>query len=156
MMNFKIICVGKKHSIDLSSAIADYQSRLLKSGYKISWQIIPSGFGEQATVRSEESGRLLQYLKKDDFVILLDNTGQLSDNSQFSVVWRQIMSNSQYKQVVFIIGGAYGVSDDLKDRANYVWSLSKLVFPHQLVRLILLEQLYRTHCILHQHPYHHQ
>lgn len=100
----------------------------------------------------EESDRLLGRLSPDDFVILLDERGRNLSSPELSTVIMEHTSQS----IVFIIGGAYGVTDDVRRRANLVWSLSKLVFPHQLVRLILTEQLYRAQEIARGGKYHHE
>ena len=75
----------------------------------------------------------------------------------------EMAKNAESEQILarikpddYVIGGAYGVNQAVKQRANLIWSLSKLVFPHQIVRLILIEQLYRAQCIINHHPYHHQ
>ena len=93
-------------------------------------------------------------LQDDDFVVLLDERGTLLDSPALSgaILGQLDLSRS----VVCIIGGAYGVSDALTTRADLVWSLSPLVFPHQLVRLLLAEQLYRAQEIAGGRPYHHQ
>jgi len=104
--------------------------------------------------REDESQRLLSRLKPDDFVILLDERGRLYDSPAFSRLLLEPLESS--RQVVVIIGGAYGVDDSVHERADVVWSLSPLVFPHQLVRLLLAEQLYRAQEIAAGHPYHHE
>jgi len=87
-------------------------------------------------------------------VILLDERGKEFDSPALSGQFQALMSSG--RRVVCIIGGAYGVNDELMARADLTWSLSPLVFPHQLVRLILAEQLYRAQCIATNHPYHHE
>lgn len=104
--------------------------------------------------RQDESERILSRLKPDDFVILLDERGKLVDSPSLSRLLLAPLESS--KTVVVIIGGAYGVDDTVHNRADIVWSLSPLVFPHQLVRLILAEQLYRAQEIAAGNPYHHE
>ena len=89
--------------------------------------------------------------KTSDFVILLDERGKNFSSNEFS----EIIQNHTNTQVVIIIGGAYGVGEAVLTRANLTWSLSNLVFPHQLVRLILAEQLYRAQEIAKGSGYHH-
>ncbi len=152
-MNIKIIAVGKKHSPDLVEAINKYQKRMTGQN-NILWQIVPPiSTGQQQKL--QESQKLLERLKPDDFVILLDEAGEILSNNDLAKLLSSASTQADIKNLVFVIGGAYGVSDELKDRANFIWSLSKLVFPHQLVRLILLEQIYRTFAIINNHPYHH-
>lgn len=86
--------------------------------------------------------------------ILLDERGQQVDNEQLSQQLSKLHYSSDH--LVFIIGGAYGVSEELRSICSFVWSLSRLVFPHQLVRLLLIEQIYRSQTIVDGQPYHHQ
>ncbi|MGE5327716.1 MAG: 23S rRNA (pseudouridine(1915)-N(3))-methyltransferase RlmH, partial [Thiobacillus sp.] len=90
----------------------------------------------------------------DDAVILLDEAGKLINSQDLSRKLTEYFNRS--KNIVFVIGGAYGVHDALFERADFIWSLSPLVFPHQLVRLILTEQIYRAQEIDAGHPYHHE
>lgn len=115
---------------------------------------LPHSSLEGVRAREEESERILSRLSPDDFVMLLDERGKLLDSPALSRTFQEQLERS--RPVVCIIGGAYGVSDILMDRADVVWSLSPLVFPHQLVRLILAEQLYRAQEIAMGHPYHHE
>ncbi|WP_457915238.1 23S rRNA (pseudouridine(1915)-N(3))-methyltransferase RlmH [Candidatus Minimicrobia naudis] len=91
-------------------------------------------------------------LRSDDFVILLDERGKNLSSPELSDL---IIDGISIRRIVFIIGGAYGVTYDLRQKSNVVWSLSNLVFPHQLVRLILAEQLYRAQEIHRGSHYHH-
>lgn len=155
-MNIKIVCVGKKHSVNLADAIIDYQNRLQKLGYKISWQIIPQGNGDQSNQIQEESRKIVGALRDDDFVLLLDEDGTQQNNHQLAELLQSISNVGRYQRLVLVIGGAYGVNEVVKNKSDKMWSLSKLVFPHQIVRLLLVEQLYRSDCIINNHPYHHQ
>lgn len=95
----------------------------------------------------------IEYDEKD-FVVLLDETGkELSSPELAQFIEKRCMDSG--KRIVFIIGGAYGVEQQVKDRADFIWSLSKLVFPHELVRLILAEQIYRACTIIKNESYHH-
>ena len=93
-------------------------------------------------------------LQKDDWLILLDERGKQFSSEVLANILQQ-RANESVKNLIFLIGGAYGVSDDVMKRANLKWSLSQLVFPHQLVRLILAEQIYRACSILRNEKYHH-
>lgn len=151
-MGYLIIAIGPKHDPDLVAMIDSYQKRLNHWG-GLTWMLLPYGSQDQTIARRVESDAIRAKLRDDDYVILLDERGsQLTSPALAAQLDTQ---RGMTKRIVFIIGGAYGVDDGLRERANLVWSLSQLVFPHQLVRLILIEQLYRAHTILDNHPYHH-
>jgi 23S rRNA (pseudouridine1915-N3)-methyltransferase len=152
-MAIKILAIGKKHEPWVEEGIRRYETRL-KRPFLIEWVLLPHSAREGLVARQDESERLLARLKPDDFVILLDERGKLVDSPTLSHMLLVPLERSQ--QVVIIIGGAYGVDKALEHRADVVWSLSPLVFPHQLVRLILAEQLYRAQEIASGHPYHHE
>ena len=152
-MKLTVISVGKKHDRTLESAISDFEKRL-KSPFSFEWRFLPNSNFEGEKARAEESIRLEKLLARDDFVILLDERGKQFDSPALARQIEQVFPTS--KTPVCIIGGAYGVDDSLASRANLTWSLSPLVFPHQLVRLILAEQLYRAQEIAAGHPYHHK
>lgn len=143
----RIIAVGKKHDRELAAAIASYEKRL-RSPFNVEWLIIPSSPGVADSARQDESTRILERLGPTDRVILLDERGEQLSSPELSA---QLAGQN----ASIIIGGAYGVNDAVRTRANLVVSLSKMVFPHQLVRLILIEQLYRAQAIDSGHPYHH-
>jgi len=148
----KLIAVGKKHESWVNEGIYAYEKRL-KKPWDVEWVLLPHSSLDGLRAREEESERILLRLKSDDFVVLLDERGKMLDSPSLSDTIQSQLDTS--KQVVCIIGGAYGVNDTLTARANLVWSLSPLVFPHQLVRLILVEQLYRAGEIAAGRPYHH-
>jgi 23S rRNA (pseudouridine1915-N3)-methyltransferase len=149
----KIIAIGKKHDSWVSDGIERYESRL-KKPYSVEWVLLPHSALQDAAARQEESERILSRLSDQDFVVLLDERGDELTSPQLA----QLLDNTftAGRHVVLIIGGAYGVDDRVHQRADIVWSLSPLVFPHQLVRLILAEQLYRAQQITAGHPYHHE
>ncbi len=125
----------------------------LRKPFDVTWQLLPHSAREGEAARAEESDRVLSKLDRDAFVVLLDERGQNVDSPALASRLQGAFDSS--KQVAVIIGGAYGVDDRVRQRADFVWSLSKLVFPHQLVRLILAEQLYRAQEIAGGRPYHH-
>lgn len=143
----RILAVGKRTDRNLVDAIESYQKRL-KSPFNVEWALVPYSAKEGAEARREESRVLLGHLKDSDKVILLDEQGNQMDNIELS---RELSRES----VTIIIGGAYGVDDELRHRADTQISLSSLIFPHQIVRLILIEQIYRSQAIYYHHPYHH-
>jgi len=152
-MAIRIFAIGKKHESWVSEGIERYQKRL-KAPFLIEWVLMPHSDSEGPVARQEESERILSRLDARAYVVLLDERGKALDSPTLSRVLREQIDRS--RDIVIIIGGAYGVDDRLRDRADFVWSLSPLVFPHQLVRLILAEQLYRAQQISAGGPYHHQ
>lgn len=149
----RIIAIGKKHEKWVSSGIELFEKRL-KKPFDLKWDILPhSNFAEEKA-REEETQRILAKIKPSDFVILLDERGKNIFSPELAKMLSNGFVNSQ--NFVIIIGGAFGVADELLQRANFVWSLSKLVFPHQIVRLILVEQVYRAQEISSGGKYHHE
>lgn len=153
-MKILIISVGKKHEKWLEQAIEHYQDRVSRS-ISISWLLISPSQLSADQARNHESVEIIKRLSNDDFVWLLDERGEIVDNFMLDQKLNNV-KNTSLKRLVIIIGGAYGVNDELRSRADWLWSLSRLVFPHQLVRLILLEQIYRTLEIERGSGYHHQ
>ena len=148
----RIIAIGQKHDPWLTSAIERYQKRL-RTPWDVKWELLPHSQFDGVMARQEESGRILSRLGPQDQVILLDEKGRQFDSPSLSTSLEDSFLHA--KSIVFVIGGAYGVDETIHQRANLVWSLSKLVFPHQLVRLILIEQLYRAEQISRNTGYHH-
>ena len=105
-------------------------------------------------LKKKEGEMIIDFLHKDDYLILLDETGKMLSSPSLAEFIQQ-RANDSKKNIVFLIGGAYGVDEMVKKRADFTWSLSMLVFPHQLVRLMLSEQLYRACSILKNEKYHH-
>ena len=109
----------------------------------------------KAQQKSAEGKALLSTLDNSDYVVLLDEHGTERGSMEYSQ-WLQRRMASGCKRLVFVVGGPYGFSNEVYDRANEKISLSKMTFPHELVRLIFVEQLYRAFTILHHEPYHHE
>ena len=150
-MALRIIAIGKKHEAWVQDGIARYEKRL-KRPFDVEWVLLPHSSREGLMARQEESERILSRLN-DEYIILLDERGKLCDSPALSRLLFAPLEQS--RQVTLIIGGAYGVDASVHERADAVWSLSPLVFPHQLVRLLLAEQLYRAQEIAYGRPYHH-
>lgn len=147
-----IVAIGKKHESWVSEGIERYESRL-KKPFNIKWVLLPHSALSDAAARQEESERILSRIDARAFVVLLDERGDELDSPQLAKLFDTAFTAG--RQVTLVVGGAYGVDDRVHQRADIVWSLSPLVFPHQLVRLILAEQLYRAQQITAGHPYHH-
>lgn len=152
-MSLRILAIGKKHEAWVAEGIERYEKRL-KRPFDVSWLLLPHSAREGVSARQEESERLLSRIADDEFVILLDERGKLFDSPALAQALLVPLERSQ--PVTLIIGGAYGVDATVHERANLVWSLSPLVFPHQLVRLVVAEQLYRSQEIVGSRPYHHE
>ena len=146
-----IIAVGRKHESWLVESIQRYEKRL-RAPFDTKWEFIPPSKQKGFTAREEESERILKALNPSQPVFILDERGKLLDSPTLSKKLEETLHHSS--RLTVVIGGAYGVNDNLRKRANFVWSLSPLVFPHQLVRLILAEQIYRSQTITNSTPYH--
>ena len=156
-MKFQFWTVGKNHEPYVKEGIELFTKRI-SNYYPVEWKILPmpknAGLLSETDLKKKEGEMITGLLQKEDWLILLDETGkQLSSEELAHFI--QLRANESIKNMVFLIGGAYGVSEPVKQRANYQWSLSKLVFPHQLVRLILAEQVYRACSINRNEKYHH-
>ena len=156
-MRMVFLSVGKPNETHVNEGIIDFTNRINKY-FKADWQLIgaPKNAASmsEAALKKAEASIILQNIQKDDFLILLDERGKLLSSPEVANLLQQI-ANESTKKIVFLIGGAFGVDDSIIKRANFTWSLSKLVFPHMLVRLILAEQIYRACTILRNEKYHH-
>ena len=103
-------------------------------------------------ILEKEKTKILKYINEKDYVITLEIDGSSIDSMELSKKIESIYLN--YSNITFIIGGSYGLHDDIKKRSNYALSFSKLTFPHQLFRVMLLEQIYRSFKIMHHETYH--
>lgn len=152
-MALTILAVGKKHKAWVEDGVQQYQKRL-RAPFDVKWVLLPYSDQTGNLARQEESKQLFSKLKPDDYVVLLDERGVLLDSPALATFLETQFSHTS--SIVLIIGGAFGVDDTIHARAQKVWSLSPLVFPHQLVRLILVEQLYRAQQITSGGKYHHK
>lgn len=152
-MAIRILAVGKRHEAWIEPGVERYQKRL-KRPFELTWVLLPHSARDGLSARQEESERLIARLHPNEFVVLLDERGKMVDSPALSALLRVPLEKST--SVTIVIGGAYGVDESIQRRADVVWSLSPLVFPHQLVRLILTEQLYRAQEIASGGPYHHK
>lgn len=147
-MKLLILSVGKERDGVLDDALLHFQVRLLRY-MPLELLTIPHSSKET------EGGKMLQLLKKEDYVVLLDERGiDMKSEALAELIENRMLEST--RRMVCIIGGAYGVSPEVHKRANYTWKLSSLVFPHMLVRVIVLEQLYRAMTILQGEKYHHE
>ena len=141
----KIIAGGRKNEDWCKEACAEYEKRLRKP-FQIEWECL-------------DEDKLLKKLEKwpfgaNEFVICLDERGKNISSDEYSRLLERAFADG--KEVVILIGGAYGFDDEVRKRADFVWSFSKLVFPHLLARVMAVEQTYRASQILQNRPYHHE
>ena len=157
-MKIQFWSIGKANEAYVKQGVEDFTKRI-SNYFKVEWNIIPvpknAGMLSEMDLKKRESDLLLQWLDKDDYLVVLDERGK-QINSEALADFLQARANESTKKLVFLIGGAFGVADSVLKRADYKWSLSQLVFPHQLVRLILAEQVYRACTILKNEKYHHK
>lgn len=158
-MKITILCVGKIKEKYLQMGIAEYAKRLGKYG-KLDIVEVPdektpdrASLAEEVKIRDTEGERLLKHIRPDDFVVTMAIDGNMLDSVALS---KQIETwGVQGKShLIFVIGGSLGLSQAVLKRGDYSLSFSKLTFPHQLMRMILLEQIYRSYRIMHNEPYH--
>lgn len=147
--------VGKAHEPLLKEGIDAYTKRITNY-FPVEWTLIPppKNTGTESDQKKAEGVAMLQLLKQGDYLIALDERGASLTSEGLSRLVQQRATES-VKRLVFLIGGAYGLDKTVLDRAPFTWSLSMLTFPHQLVRLILAEQVYRACTILRNEKYHH-
>ncbi len=145
----KIICVGKIKEQFFKDAISEYKKRLSKY---TKLEIIELPDESVGNILEKEASSILKHLNEKDYIITLEIEGNMLTSTELSEKINSILINNS--NITFIIGGSYGLSDAIKKRSNYKLSFSKMTFPHQLFRIILLEQIYRSFKILNHESYH--
>ncbi|KAB1069142.1 23S rRNA (pseudouridine(1915)-N(3))-methyltransferase RlmH [Tamlana haliotis] len=157
-MTIKLIAIGKTDNKQLTLLIDDYIKRL-NFYIKFNLEVIPdiknSKHLSEEEQKKKEGTLILSKINTTDALVLLDENGKMHDSVAFSNYLQKHM-NSGIKQVVFVIGGPYGFSEEVYKTANGKISLSKMTFSHQMIRLFFIEQLYRGFTILRNEPYHHR
>jgi 23S rRNA (pseudouridine1915-N3)-methyltransferase len=157
-MKIQLWSVGKAHEVYVKQGVEDFTKRISKY-YAAEWKILPPAKQTvnsiESDVKKNEGQTILSALQKDDYLVLLDERGKQMSSPQLAT-FIEARANQSTKQLIFLIGGAFGVDEQVKTRANFTWSLSSLVFPHHLVRLILAEQIYRACTIIRNEKYHHE
>ncbi len=157
-MRISFWSIGKTNDAYVKTGIEDFTRRISKY-YKIAWSLIPvpknAGMLSEMDLKKKEGEIILEWLDKDDYLVALDENGkQFSSDGLATFI--QARANGSTRHLVFLIGGAFGLDEAVLKRANHTWSLSLLTFPHQLVRLILAEQVYRACTITRNEKYHHK
>ncbi|MUP47105.1 23S rRNA (pseudouridine(1915)-N(3))-methyltransferase RlmH [Gramella sp. BOM4] len=157
-MTIKLVCIGKTDKKELEDLINVYSSRL-QHYIKFEMEIIPdlkkTKNLDENQQKTKEGELILAGVQNSDFLVLLDENGKQFSSENFSEYIQKRM-NTGLKRLIFVIGGPYGFSADVYQRANSKVSLSKMTFSHQMVRLFFTEQLYRAFTILKNEPYHHR
>jgi len=150
--------IGKNNDAYVKDGIDDFTKRISKY-YPVEWTIIPvpknAAMMSEMDLKKKEGEIVMEWLAKDDYLVALDEHGKQL-GSEILADFIQKRSNQSVRNLIFLIGGAFGLDKAILDRANYKWSLSLLTFPHQLVRLILAEQVYRACTIIKNEKYHHK
>jgi 23S rRNA (pseudouridine1915-N3)-methyltransferase len=155
----KIECwaIGKSHETYIGEGVRDFTKRI-GNYYPIEWILFNvkrnAGSLHAEKLKDEEKQLILSALKPDDWLVSLDEKGR-SMNSRRLAGFIQERGNDRVKRLIFLIGGAYGLDEGVLEKSKFIWSLSELTFPHQLVRLILAEQIYRACSITRNEKYHH-
>lgn len=156
-MKIQFWSVGKNHEPYVKEGVEDFTKRISRY-YPVEWKIIPvpknAATMSESDLKKKEGQTILEGLNKEDFLVALDERGKILGSEELAQ-FIQVRANESTKTIVFLIGGAFGIDEAVWKRADLKWSLSKLVFPHQLVRLILAEQVYRACTINRNEKYHH-
>ena len=155
-MNIKLIVIGETNSKDLKQLIDLYTAKLK---FYINFELVilkDQKSKMQKNIQIKKEGeKIISVLKKNDFIVILDENGPHKSSLEFSEFIQKKL-NSGMKTLTFIIGGPYGFSEKIKMLSNQQLSLSKMTFSHEMVRLFFTEQLYRAFSILNNEPYHHK
>jgi len=158
-MRASIVCVGKIKEKFYKDAIAEYMKRLTRYSkiniIEVADEKTPDNASEneETIIKKKEGDRILSHIKDDSYVIALCIEGKSLDSVQLSKTIERLELEGK-SNVTFVIGGSLGLSSKVVDRANMKLSFSKMTFPHQLMRVILLEQIYRSYRIMKNEPYH--
>lgn len=156
-MKLTLIQVGSTHDKYLIAGVGEYQNRLR---HYTSFEIVEikdlknAGLMSEDDLRAKEADLILQKIKLGDFVVLLDLGGKrLSSNDLAGFIGERMVRST--KNLVFVVGGAFGFGQAVYDRADFKLSMSDMTFSHRMIRLLICEQLYRAFTILRGEPYHH-
>lgn len=154
-MKLELWCIGKTFFSFVKEGEQEFEKRINKY-LPFANQVIEVKAKSKApdVIKNLEGEKILSLLKPTDFLWLLDEKGKSFSSRKFATQLQTKFNDSGYKRIVFLVGGAYGFSDEVYQRANGKLSLSEMTYSHQLIRLIFLEQLYRAFTILNNEPYH--
>jgi 23S rRNA (pseudouridine1915-N3)-methyltransferase len=156
-MKFECWAIGKPHEPYVEQGIIDFTKRV-GNYYPMEWRLFNTkkitGSLSRQKLRQQEAALIMASLKPEDWLVCLDENGKSLSSSKLAG-FIQERGNESVKKLIFLIGGAYGLDESLLKKSKFIWSLSPLTFPHQLVRLILAEQVYRACSIGRNEKYHH-
>lgn len=148
----KIICVGKLKEKYWQDAIEEYKKRLQKYTSLEIIEVMDEGLLEESTSKKKEAEKILKHINSKDYLFTLEIDGKEMSSSEFAkTLDKTFLSHSN---ITFIIGGSYGLDELIKQKANLKLSFSKMTFPHQLFRVMLIEQIYRSYKINNNESYH--
>ena len=159
MLHIDIVCVGKIKENYLKDAIAEYSKRLSKycilNIVELNDEKLPTKLNDSLAyeIKNKESNSILSHIKKDSYVIALDLKGKNYTSEEFSDKIQNLSITNSH--ITFLIGGSLGMTDDLLNKTNEKICFSKMTFPHQLIRVFLLEQIFRAFKIANNESYHH-
>lgn len=157
-MKFFVIAIGRTANASIKSGIDNYLSRLAHYAQVETLAVADIKETRNMTAaqqKTAEGERILRTIEPSDRVVLLDERGKQPSSTEFAALLQKRMA-SGLRRLVFVIGGPYGFSQAVYDRADAMLSLSRMTFNHEMVRLIFVEQLYRAFTILNHEPYHHE
>ncbi len=157
-MLIKLLCIGKTQADYINQGLDEYMKRVNRySKFELAIiNDIKNSASLSAEQRKTEEGKLiLQHIQTGDWVVLLDEKGKAYSSEEFADQW-QSWFNRGPRQIICIVGGPYGFSKEVYERANAKVSLSAMTFSHEMVRLFFVEQLYRAFTIIKNEPYHHR
>lgn len=155
-MKLSLWTIGKAHDATVREGVIEFTTRVSRY-FQIEWKIFPvPKHNTPEQLKKAEAELILNALEPDDYLVLLDEKGKsLTSIELANFIQQRANDSGRAQRLIFLIGGAYGVDQSIFQKAKLTWSLSALTFPHQLVRLILVEQIYRACTILRNEKYHH-
>lgn len=155
-MKLSLWTIGKVHDTTVREGILDFTTRISRY-FQVEWKIFPVPKHQTAEqLKKAEAELIINALEPDDYLVLLDEKGKSFHSVELAdFIQKRANESGKANRLIFLIGGAYGVDQLVVQKAKLIWSLSALTFPHQLVRLILAEQIYRACTILRNEKYHH-
>ncbi len=156
MIQFRLVWVGRENKRDPESMLCDRYLDRIARYIKLETRVIKPVVGGKGTItRQKESEKILAGLAPGDFLILCDERGKQLSSAELARLLNDLPRRGA-NRATFVVGGAMGVSEALRQKADFVVSLSRMTLPHALARVVLTEQIYRALCIQARHPYHHE